>query len=387
MTPSETVPTIYINGRFLGQQTTGVQRFATELVLAVDALLAEKDAHFPGDFVLVVPGHVTVGLPELKKIRIERLAGPASHGWEQLRLPLFTRNSWLLNLAGSAPLFKRKQLCTFHDAAIFDYPRAYSTAFVMWYRLLFYVQARLCHGLLTASSFSRGRLSKRLGVPSDRFGIVVTGVDHMNRIVANEKILARLGLNTDNYLLTVGSANPAKNMAALTQAFCAAENDSQLRLVVAGGGNAAVFARQEITENAAIIKTGRIDDAELKALYLHARAFVFPSLYEGFGLPPIEAMACGCPVVAANSAAIPEICGSAVGYFDPASVASIRQALERIMTDGAWRASLREAGRIKAKEYSWRAAALQLFRHLEAFGVITGSPPGATEAAIPRQGA
>ncbi|MDQ6680773.1 MAG: glycosyltransferase, partial [Pseudomonadota bacterium] len=120
-----------------------------------------------------------------------------------------------------------------------------------------------------------------------------------------------------------------------------------------------------------VVRTGRIDDARLKALFVHARAFVFPSLYEGFGIPPLEAMACGCAVIASDAASIPEICGDAAGYFDPTSIASIRDALLRILRDDAWHAALREAGRARAEIFTWDASAAQLLEHLHRFGVVT----------------
>jgi len=367
------MPIIYINGKFFGQPTTGTQRFATELVLAMDALLSESAKSILYDFVLVIPSEIKTHIPPLKQIRIVELAGYASHQWEQINLPFFVRNSFLINLSGSAPMFKRKQIFTIFDAAIFDFSQAYSKAFVRWYRLLFNVQARICSGLLTISKFSRDRLCMHLGIEKGLFSLVPCGVDHIYRIKSDESVLKKYGLNTNGYLLAVGSANPSKNFAALIKAFSSLSNVPSVRLVVVGGSNSAVFAEQKISEDVNIIRTGRVDDAQLKALYTHARAFVFPSLYEGFGIPPLEAMACGCPVIASNATSIPEICGDAVGYFDPTSITSIQSSLEQIMVDDEWRKSLQVAGSEKVKQYTWRAAALQLLQHLKKFGVIDDS--------------
>lgn len=366
---------IYINGKFIAQPTTGVQRFARELVLAMDLLLSESDNLKSYDVALVIPSEIKSTIPSLKFIRVVELPGSVNHYWEQVSLPLFVGNSVLINLSGSAPLLKRKQICTFHDAAIFEFSQAYSKAFVTWYRLLFRVQSRLCLSLLTVSEFSRSCLCQYLSVENDRFGIVHNGIDHIFGIETDENFLKKHDLNPNSYLLTVGSANPSKNFAALIKAYSTLNNVPSIPLVLVGGSNSAVFAKQEISENVNIIWIGRVDDAQLKALYTHARAFVFPSLYEGFGIPPLEAMACGCPVIASNVTSIPEICGDAVGYFDPASILSIQSALERIMVDDEWRMSLRAAGAEKVKQYTWRAAALQLFQHLKKFGVIDDPVP------------
>ena len=361
---------VFINGKFFEQPTTGAQRFAAEIVRALDTLLISKKFTLC-DFVILVPNGVGKNVPHFKLIRVVELAGFRSHLWEQVTLPLFVRRSFLINLSGSAPLFKRKQLFTIFDGAIFDFPQAYSRSFLTWYRLLFRVQARFAYGLVTLSEYSRDRLCMHLGVQKGRFGIVPCGADHIDQVISDESILGKHGLRPGMYLLAVGSANPSKNFAALIKAFSTLKSDEAIRLVVVGGGNSAVFAEQVVSDDLRIVRTGRVDDPQLKALYTHARAFVFPSLYEGFGIPPLEAMACGCPVIASNAASIPEVCGNAAGYFDPASITSIRIAVEKVISDGDWRSKLQAAGRDKTKEYTWAAAAEQLLLHLGKIGAIS----------------
>jgi hypothetical protein len=153
--------TVYINGKFIAQPTTGVQRFARELIVATDRLLSTGHWKTRAELVLLVPsGRVIEPMPHLRNIRLKEL--PATlHVWEQLKLPLASRDSLLINLAGSAPLFKR-QVCTFHDAAVFDVPNAYSAVFGHWYRFLFRVQSTICRRILTVSEFSKQRLCHHL---------------------------------------------------------------------------------------------------------------------------------------------------------------------------------------------------------------------------------
>jgi glycosyltransferase involved in cell wall biosynthesis len=363
--------TIFINGKFLGQATTGAQRYAMEIVSALDVLWSSYAGCQRYEFSLLVPRGAVRNLPVFKNIRVVELAGYRSHLWEQFTLPLFVRGSFLINLSGSAPLCKRKQLFTIFDGAIFDFPQAYSRSFLMWYRLLFQVQGRFASSLVTLSKFSRDRLCKHLGVHQDQFGIIPCGVDHIHRVVPDERVLEQFDLQRGGYLLAVGSANPTKNFKALIEAFSSLKQEYDIRLVVVGGGNSAVFAAQEIPVGCRIVTTGRVNDSQLKALYTHARAFVFPSLYEGFGIPPLEAMACGCPVIASNAASIPEVCGDAVGYFDPSSMSSMQDALGKVIVDEYWRAKLRVAGKRKAREYTWEAAARQLVNHLRKVGAIS----------------
>lgn len=357
--------TIFINGKFFGQPTTGAQRFATELVLALDDLLFRRIETSSYKFVLVVPSDISSNIPILKVIHIKKLAGYASHQWEQFSLLWFVGNSLLINLSGSGPMLKRNQIFTIFDAAIFDFPSAYSSRFVGWYRTQFKIQSLFCRGLITISNFSRYRLSLHLNIHPSRFKIIPCGVDHIYNCLSDETILDRHGLSKNGYLLAVGSANPSKNFPALIEAFLQLREYQHIVLVVVGGKNSFVFADTLIAESDRIIRTGRVNDAQLKALYSNALAFVFPSLYEGFGIPPLEAMACGCPVIASNATSIPEICGNAARYFDPSSIVSIRNEIENIINNDDSRQPFQNLGWERVKEFTWIGAAEKLMTFLE----------------------
>ena len=366
--------TFYINGKFTAQRTTGVQRVATRLVQALDAQLPAGANHW----VLLCPP----GIEALPLARVEvRQVGPAGlplHLWEQIVLPLAARSGWLLNLAGAAPYFARRQVCLLHDAAVFDHPEAYARAFVAWYRLLFRRLARSAAKLLTVSAFSRARLALRLGLDPARIAVVPNGCDHLEAVAPDESVLARHGLTRCRFLLAVASANPTKNLAALVAAFARLPADPALRLVIVGGHNPRVFAAATAADPPGVVRTGPVADAALKALYGHATALVFPSLYEGFGLPPLEAMACGCPVAAARAAAIPEVCGDAALYFDPHSVSAITAALQRLVADAPLREQLRAAGLARAGLYRWSTAAAALRAELSAVCAATATAPGSS---------
>lgn len=362
---------IFINGKFLAQPITGVQRYALQIVEQLDALLEQELWATSVPIVLLVPSQRVETLPTLRRIAIREVPSGRLHAWEQLHLPRAARGGTLLNLAGSAPLLKLQQICTFHDTAVFDFPEAYSRAFTLWYRLLFKAQGILSRRLLTVSEFSRSRLSQHLGVSPDKIGVVPGAADHMAAQAPDASVLGRFNLRRGDYLLAVGSANPTKNFPRLIQAFGQVP-DPNAQLVVVGGSNNAVFAASAdhgVEEDTRIVRTGRLSDAELKSLYMHARAYVFPSLYEGFGLPPIEAMLCGCPVLAAHAASIPEICGPAAGYFDPFSLASMRDAMSRALRDDAWLTTLRVAGAERAKRFSWQLSATGLLQQLAQLGL------------------
>jgi glycosyltransferase involved in cell wall biosynthesis len=218
---------------------------------------------------------------------------------------------------------------------------------------------------LTVSTFSRGRLAAALEVPTTRFGVVPNGSDHLATVMADAAAIDRLGLRGTHGLLAVASENPTKNLPRLIEAFTRLAPDPARRLVLVGGGNPRVFAHGAATPDPpGVVRTGPVDDATLKALYGYARALVFPSLYEGFGLPAVEAMACGCAVIAASAGALPEVCGSAARYVDPMSVASIAEAMSQVLEDNVLHDSLVRAGRVRAEDFTWAGSATRLLEAL-----------------------
>ena len=365
---------LLLNGKFVGQRTTGVQRFARELVIALDALLGTPEFAFAdGAFRLAVPDASADAVPRLERIGVLRVPGIAGHRWEQFALPLAARGSVLVNLSGGFPALKTGQVCVLHDAAVFDQPQAYRAAFIAWYRTLFRLQARNSRLLLTISEFSRARLAANLGIDAARLRVMPCGGDHILRPAADDAVLRRLGLAPQAYLLAVGSANPTKNFPALVQAFRSLPADCGVRLVIVGGINSAVFAGGAVgtvVSDERLTLAGSVSDGELRALYSHALAFVFPSTYEGFGIPPLEAMACGCPVLASTAPAVVETCGDAALYFDPLDVPAIAGALERAIRDSELRATLSRAGARRAARFTWEHAARRLLEHLAAAGLV-----------------
>ena len=360
---------LFINGKFTAQPITGTQRSAHHLMRALDAQLDNFNNIFiTRPLLLLPPGAPKPELHHIDTAFVGRFRLPL-HLWEQCLLPLAARGGVLLNLAGSAPLSTPCQVCMIHDAAVFDSPQAYTAAFGHWYRSLFRLLARRQTTMLTVSAFSQRRLASQLGIAANRFGIVPNGGEHFQAIEPDLTILARHGLEFERYLLAVGSENPNKNLAALRAAFGRLRPGQGVRLVLVGGSDPRVFAskNQRIFDvDAGIVRTGRLDDAALKALYQHAAGLVFPSLYEGFGLPPLEAMSCGCPVAASNAASIPEVCGDAALYFDPTSIDQIAAAMQKLIDDRALRERLRRAGASQLLHFSWPLAAAALLSQLQA---------------------
>ncbi len=316
--------------------------------------------------------------------------GVLGHLWEQLVLPALCRGRLLFSPGNTGPLFYSNQVVTIHDASTFDFPDAFTGLFGRWYRWLLPRLAQRVRGVITVSHFSRERLAVHLGVPLEKITVVHNGITHRSTQPAPKSLAQmRTQLNLPaRFILFVGSRDPRKNLDRLMSAFAAAHLPGT-ELVVAGGSNAKLF-REEATDARPprVHILGHVSETVLESLYCLAEGFVFPSLYEGFGLPPLEAMARGCPVLCANSTSLPEICGPSVDaggaclYFDPTDTGSLIAALHRFSSLSAKeRDVMVSAGYRVAARYSWErcaretAAALQDFANAD---LKEKSKPGAS---------
>ncbi len=352
---------VVFNGRFLAQVQTGVQRYGAETLRALDDLLASSPATLERvDWVLAVPHDA----PEitLRAIRLERIAGRGTHLWEQGALWRFTGRDFLVNFNYSGPLLKRNQLITIHDATVRVIPQAFSRSYRWVHNTMVAVLGRRVQSVMTISAFSRDELRRWFGLTRNDIVIGREGGEHAVLPADDDGVLRRYGLVAGRYILGVGSVKPNKNYGLVGQAM-------QLipafpwPVVIAGARDISIFSEADVLPKAFHL-LGFVPDDELAALYRHAACFVFPSLYEGFGLPAVEAMANGCPVLAARVAAIPEVCGDAALYFDPTDAASLAQLLRRVVDEPQLRDSLRPAVRACLARNNWRANAQILLDHL-----------------------
>jgi glycosyltransferase involved in cell wall biosynthesis len=329
---------IAINARFATQAPSGVQRFAREISAALGRIAPT---------VMLAPGAV------------------GGQVWEQAVLPWRVRGV-LVNPANTAPLLVRRQVVVIHDAGVFSTPEAYGWRFRTWYRLLHRALAARGAKLATVSAFARGDIAARLGVDAGTIALLSEGAEHVHAAAADASVLARNGLVAGRYALTVGNLAPHKNLVAL-QATAELLAGRGMALAVTGGFLSQVFARERPVLPEPAITVGRVNDGELRALYEGAACFLFPSRYEGFGLPAVEAMACGCPVVAARAGALPEVCGEAALLCDPGSPAAFAAAVGRLLDEPDLADGLRAAGRARAASFTWDAAARRLLDALDLF--------------------
>jgi glycosyltransferase involved in cell wall biosynthesis len=325
------VPPFAIDGRAAARpELGGVERWARELAARLPALR---------------PGAYTVLRPP------RALSHRAGHAWEQVVLPRRAAGAAaLLCPANLAPLAFARNVVVIHDAAPLRHPGWYSRGYAAVQRRLLPRVARSALHVITVSEFSRAELRELLGLAD--VSVVPGGVDAAFRPEADaDAARAALGLARP-YVLCVASHTGRKNLAALVPAARALAAEG-VDVAVAGGPRPQFAAERGLE---ALRVLGPVPDALLPGLYAGAEAFALPSLYEGFGLPVLEAMACGAPVVAADTSALPETCAGAA-LLVPPDGAAFRDALARLLGDRAERERLRAAGLARAAQFSWEATA------------------------------
>ncbi len=357
---------VFLNGRFLSQQLTGVQRFSAEVMAAIDRLVAAGE--WP-DTTVLAPRAVSApaGCPRLKLREVGRLHG---HLWEQTELAAAVRGGLLVSLGNTAPVLAgRRQVVVVHDAGIFDTPDSYSLRFRAWYKAVLRGLAGCGARIVTVSDFSRRRIAARLGVAAEQIAVMREGAEHVLRTAADPAVLHRHGLAAGQFALVVGSRVAHKNLGVLLDgaallarrgaavAVAGGVDRDVFRAVAGAGVGAGAAGGVGAGGGAGVRLLGRVSDAELRALYENAACLLFPSRYEGFGLPPVEAMACGCPVLAARGGAVEEICTDHALYFDGTDPASVAAALTRLLDTPGLAGELRRRGRAHAATLTWLAAA------------------------------
>lgn len=354
---------VFVNGRFLTQAVTGVQRYAACLLRAMDRVLDGRDG--PRVTLLYPPSAISE--PPFHHVRVRRVGWRTGQLWEQLDLPRHAGAGALVSLCNTAPVAHRRQIVTIHDASVYAAPEAYSLMFRSWYRFLHAQLGRRATFIVTDSEFSAGELSRRVGIPADKLRVVLLGAEHVLEYTADHTVLDRFGVR-EPFVLGVASQSPHKNFSAVVEAVRRLALDD-FDVVIAGGTNPRVFGAPARFDGSGVKFVGYVSDGELRALYERAACFVYPSRYEGFGLPPLEAMACGCPVVVSREASLPEVCGDAALYCDWSDPGDIAKRITQVVRDRDLAERLRTMGRDRSRRFTWERSAralLDVLREAEA---------------------
>lgn len=260
------------------------------------------------------------------------------------------------------PPWVESGVITVHDLSVFLFPETHPTARIRAFEHGFRDSLERARRIITPSQTISRELAGYAGIAPDLISTVPMGVSGAFAPVCHEArqaILARLGLPEGGYALTLATLEPRKRIDRLLDAWRVLPDNLRKRfpLAIAGASGWKNDALQEQISKAVAegwaIALGYVDDADLPALYSGAHAFIYPSLYEGFGMPPIEAMACGVPVAVANCSCLPETSGGAAALFDPEDPEGAAAALTAVLTDELWRTDAVERGFQVAAGYSW----------------------------------
>ncbi len=318
---------LYINGKFFCQRITGTQRYARELLNQFDCLLSEESNRELSIEVLVPRGAQSI--PQYKNLRVRTVGNLRGTFWEQLELPWYCRGELLFTLSGGAPILHARNVVTIHDAAVVAVPAGYSLPYRLWHRTICRWMAQTAEHVFTISHFSKSEIVKWYGASPERVSVHYLGSDHFSSLQSDPSVLARFGI-WGKYILAVSSYNPNKNFYRAIEALrlLGAVN---AQLVLVGGNDNNRIYRQIINLPSDVRSLGYVSDRELKALYENAACFLFPSLYEGFGLPPLEAMSSGCSVVLSQAASLPELFESVAIFCDPYDPKDIANAIRRAL--------------------------------------------------------
>lgn len=344
---------VYVNARFLTQPITGVQRFAIEISLQLKKM-------FKGEIVFVAPKGVPANDYQ-KELQPEIVGNHTGHLWEQLDLPLFLKKrkaTALICLCNTAPILFKKKYVVVHDIAFIRYPSTFAFSFRLLYRILIPLILKTSRQIFSVSEFSAAeitsyyRCSKKICVLHNAVG------NSFFKGTPQKEVPER-------NLLAVSSVKENKNFQFILDVMKAVvKTEKDVKLFVVGDMNAKNFNSVDvdwIKECENICLLGRVSDEELIRLYTTATAFLFPSLYEGFGIPVLEAQACGCPVISSNSASMPEVLKQSAVLLPPNNEKLWEKAIIDLCRNRTLRDELIGKGYENVRRFSWEKSAKILY--------------------------
>jgi len=343
--------TIVINATNIGRALNGIGVYTLSLLKALSTM--ETGLNFIVYLNKNCEPHLReITFPDNFRANILRLLYANYLSIKHRKLLIFTTSQ------AEACLFRSNQVITIHDVIPLLFREFHKKQYYFFrYVLKYALRAVKC--VITPSRHSQGLIKEIYRIPAGKIQVIPNGIQAGYKIAPGYCMLEK-----DQFILYTGRISPMKNIAGIFKAFARIKDKIPHKLVIVGEEKSEIekeihagrLSKEEV-ENKRIIFKGHIPDGELQALMKQASLLIFPSLYEGFGLPPLEAMACGCPVVVSNAASLPEVCGSAAYYVDPYRIESITEGMYRVLTNRRLRKYLIHKGFTRAKLYSWEASA------------------------------
>ena len=335
----------YINGLFFTQRTTGVHRFARQLLAEIDSICIKDEIK------VVVPMGTTV--PKYKNILVVEFGKQHGLLWEQIDFPRFL-NKYRgvgVNLCNSQPIIKPGIICI-HDVAYKTHPEYFKTFHgkmsVAWHRLVYRLAAWSKYPILTVSYFSKYSIIDAYGVIPSRIHVVSNGWQHINEIASDEKVLKKYNLKEKTFYFTLGNINYNKNTRWVIEY---AQKHPKDIFVLSGIRVKNSHVDVDTVKNVKWL--GYLSDSEIVTLYKYCKAFIFPSIHEGFGIPPMEALSQGAKIIVANTTCLPEIYRGSAIYIDPYDTDINLE--EKLNSE-----KLEKADDVLSR-YSWRSSAKKLY--------------------------
>jgi len=338
------MPELVINGRFRLQKMTGIQRASH----AITALLCTP--------------HVVI---EPKSHH----GGVSGHAWEQLVLPVRARGRLIWSPGTTGPVMADSQIVTIHDVAVIDHPEWFSPNFVRLYRGLWPTLAKRAEQIVTVSEFSKRRISEVLNIPNSKIKVVCNGVGQSFKPASRaaiESATASLGVANRPYFATLSTIEPRKNLKLVLRAWTKAKPylpRDMVLLVIGGKGSKAIFGSSDMDDCVAsegVIFGGYVAEEMLPPLLSGAHGVLYPSIYEGFGLPVLEAMACGVPAVTTHLTSLPEVGGDVALYVDAEDPQDLANTLINLASSEDLRRESSARGLERAKLFTWDRAAASM---------------------------
>jgi len=374
---------IGIDARFYGPIGKGLGRYTQEVIDNIIKITSAREGVAFDYIVFLSPHNYDEFISEQPNIRKVLLNVRWYSFWEQLLVPFYIWREKLdlmhfphFNVPLLTPV---KFIVTIHDLILTHFPTQRATTLSPWlyyfknlaYRLVIFSAVQRARRVIAVSEFTKQDIIKKFRVAPAKITVTYEGVSNLSH-GRDSLFVAKLDTQetldqyhiAKNFLLYVGNAYPHKNLEGLLRVFDKLLKEfSSLRLVLVGRQDYFYTRVQDYARslnlwqrgnlNSPVIFPDYVPDAQLEVLYQEARAYIFPSLYEGFGLPPLEALSQGCPVVSSNAASLPEILGSAALYFEACSETDMYKQIKRILTDDQLVAELKQHSQEVVKKYNW----------------------------------
>lgn len=366
---------IGLDGLPLTAAKTGVGHYTLELARELARL--EGGSHFELVYPSTYPPIEGQALPS--NLKLERVrVGPLGRHWWSAGLPRYIRSHDFTLFHGTnydIPWWRRcATVLTIHDLSLLLHPETHPRRSVNRARRRLPTMVRIADAVITPTESVRGEVCERFEISSEKVFAIPEAARACFRplpLAATAEVRRRLEIG-DDFLLTVGTLEPRKNLLVLVSAFAEVKralSQSNLQLVIAGGRGWLSGPLFEAIERSpvrdSIVLTDYLHDDDLQALYSSCRAFIYPSIYEGFGLPPLEAMACGAPVIVSRIPSLLETTGAAAWHFDSGDVGELAEKILALLGDENAQLSLSAAGQLRAAEFSWENTARLTWRVYE----------------------